>query len=228
MRKICPDLNFDIIRGKNRTKNNKIRVLFLSELLTGDSSVLRDRMGIMVKLPREKFEVFYASYTPVNQITGNISRRVYQMLDKNYIQLGDEYSSNRNILARHNFDVIVYCELGMRMRPYWLAFSRLAPVQVTTWGHSETSGIDTIDYFISSKLFEHEKGQNHYSEKLVMMNSLSTYYYPPSQILISNYNYKTRRQLGLNDNAKIYSCIQSSFKISKQFEIQCLVCTWNT
>jgi protein O-GlcNAc transferase len=219
MRKICPDLTYDVISGKQRTKNKKIRILFLSEMLTMDSSVLRDRMGIMMKLPRDKYEIFYASYTPPNQIVGNISRRVHQMFGKNYVLLTDEYSVNRNTIARHNFDVIVYCELGMRMRPYWLSYSRLAPVQITTWGHSETSGIDTIDYFISSKLFEHEKAQNHYSEQLIMMNSLSTYYYPPSQILVVNYNYKSRKELGLYTNARIYSCIQSSFKISKQFEM---------
>lgn len=219
MRKICPDLNYDIISGKSRTKNNKIRVLFLSEMLAFDSSVLRDRMGIMVKLPKDKFEVFYSAYTAPNQINGNISKRVNQMLEKNYIQLSDEYNNNRKIIARHNFDVIVYCELGMCMRPYWLSYSRLAPIQMTTWGHSETSGISSIDYFVSSKLFEHANGQNHYSEKLVLMNSLSTYYYPPSQILVANYNYKTRRELGLDNNVNIYSCIQSSFKISKEFEM---------
>lgn len=219
MRKICPDLTHDIITGKSRSKNNKTRVLFLSEMLTSDSSVLRDRMGVMVKLPKEKFEIFYASYTNPTQINGNISKRVNQMMDKNYVQLNDDYNYNRKTIARHNFDIIVYCELGMRMRPYWLAYSRLAPVQVTTWGHSETSGIDTIDYFVSSKLFEHDKAQNHYSEKLVMMNSLSTYYYPPSQILVNNYTYKSKKELGIDKNVNVYSCIQSSFKISKQFEM---------
>lgn len=219
MRKICPDLNYDIVNSKQHIKNDKIRVLFISEFLTLDSSVLRDRMGIMVKLPRSKFEVFYAAYTEPDQITGNVSKHVYQVMGKNYIQLTDEIGQNRKLISRHNFDIIVYCELGMRMKPYWLAYSRLAPVQITTWGHSETSGINTIDYYVSSKYFEHEKAQNHYSEKLIMMDSLSTYYFPPSQILINNYQYKTKKDLGLDDTVNIYGCIQSSFKISKQFEM---------
>lgn len=219
MRKICPDLNYDIVTGKAHKKNNKLRVLFISEFLTMDSSVLRDRMGIMVKLPRSKFEVFYAAYTEPENIKGNVSKHVYQVMGKNYIQLTDEIKQNRNLIGRHNFDIIVYCEIGMRMRPYWLAYSRLAPVQITTWGHSETSGINTLDYYISSKYFEHDKAQNHYSEKLIMMDSLSTYYFPPSQILINDFQYKTRKDLGLDNNINIYGCIQSSFKISKQFEM---------
>jgi predicted O-linked N-acetylglucosamine transferase (SPINDLY family) len=219
MRKICPSLNYDIVTGKPRSKNPKIRVLFLSEFLTMDSSVLRDRMGVMVKLPRTKFDVFYAAFDDVDKIYGNVSKHLYQIIGNNYIQLGNEIIENRNKIARHNFDIIVYCELGMRMRPYWLSYSRLAPVQVVTWGHSETSGVDTIDYFISSKYFEHEKAQNHYSEQLVQMDSLSTYYFPPSQIFINNYKYQTRKDLKLDDNINLYGCIQSSFKISKQFEM---------
>lgn len=218
MRKICPDLTYDVITGKTHPKNNKPRVLFLSSFLTADSSVLRDRMGIIIKLPRDKFEVFYASYDDVGNIKGTISKHVNQMMDKNYIKLGDDFNENRKTISRHNFDIIIYCELGMRMLPYWLAYSRLAPVQITTWGHSETSGINTIDYFVSSKFFEHEKAQNHYSEKLIMMNSLSTYYFPPSQIMVNNYKYKTRKELNIEDNVNIYGCIQSSFKISKEFE----------
>lgn len=219
MRQICPSLTYDIVTGKPHPKNEKIRVLFISEFLATDSSVLRDRMGIMVKLPRTKFEVFYAAYTEKEKINGIVSKHVYQLLGKNYIQLGDEIQQNRNTIARHNFDVIVYCELGMRMRPYWLSYSRLAPVQITTWGHSETSGVNTIDYYVSSKLFEHEKAQNHYSENLILMDSLSTYYFPPSQILINNYKYKSRKELELDENIHLYGCIQSSFKISKQFEM---------
>ena len=39
---------------------------------------------------------------------------------------------------------------------FFLAFSKLAPIQCTTWGHSDTSGIDTIDYYLSSTYYENE------------------------------------------------------------------------
>ena len=56
----------------------------------------------------------------------------------------------------------------------------MAPVQVTTWGHSETSGISTIDYYVSSELYERapEAAQADYSEQLVLQRSLSTFYDP--------------------------------------------------
>ena len=51
------------------------------------------------------------------------------------------------------------------------------------------------------------------------MNSLSTYYYPPTKILLPpNQTFKPRKDFGLNDTMNVYGCIQSSFKISDEFE----------
>ena len=61
----------------------------------------------------------------------------------------------------------------------------MAPIQINTWGHSDTSGNRAIDYYMSSKYFElsdYEKAQSHYSEKLILLDSLCTYYYHPEQI----------------------------------------------
>ena len=67
----------------------------------------------------------------------------------------------------------------MKLLPTLLAYSRIAPIQLTTWGHSETSGIDTIDYFISSEYFcgslPYEEVQKQYSEKLILLKSLGTF-----------------------------------------------------
>ncbi len=223
-RTICPDLNFTGVQ-KNKPRDNpkaKIKVCFFSELLTQDSSVLRDRLGIITKLPRNKFDVYYAGFMKPENIKGKISKFVYDKLKKYYICLpDDDLQLARRQMVKHNFDVLIYCEIGMRVKPMLMAYSRLAPVQITTWGHSETSGIDTIDYFISSKYFETEitNAQQHYSEKLICMDSLSTFYFPPSILTLpTNHKFPTRKELKLGDDVNIYGCIQSSFKINKNFE----------
>jgi hypothetical protein len=137
------------------------------------------------------------------------------------IKIPDNIIEAIKAIEGQNFDIIVYCELGMLMKPLYLSYARLAPLQITTWGHSETSGIDTIDYYVSSKLFDVEEdlAKEHYSEKLYLMDSLSTYYYPPTKILLpSDHVYKSRKDYKLDDNMNIYGCIQSSFKISDDFE----------
>ena len=37
------------------------------------------------------------------------------------------------------------------------------------WGHPETSGLPTIDYFLTSALMEPEDGDDHYTERLVRL-----------------------------------------------------------
>jgi predicted O-linked N-acetylglucosamine transferase (SPINDLY family) len=203
------------------SKSKKIKVCFFSEFLTMDSSVLRDRMGIITQLPNDKYDIYYMAFTKPENIKGTISMSLYNKLSDNYIQAPKNISEARKFIGSQMFDVIVYCEIGMLMRPLYLSYARLAPIQVTTWGHSETSGINTIDYFVSSKYFEIEesKAQTHYSEKLYLMNSLSTYYYQPTKMLLpQNYVFKSRKDFGLDDKMIVYCCIQSSFKISEEFE----------
>src|SRR4029079_6999972 len=78
----------------------------------------------------------------------------------------------RAAIAGEQLDVLVHADIGMDPFGYFLAFSRLAPVQRATFGHPDTSGLRNIDYFLSSALFEREDAQAHYSERLVRLNAL--------------------------------------------------------
>jgi predicted O-linked N-acetylglucosamine transferase (SPINDLY family) len=85
---------------------------------------------------------------------------------------------------------------------------RLAPVQCVTWGHPITSGLPTIDYFISSELMEPAEGDNHYSEKLIRLSNLGIAYPKPSLPP----QRKTRLDMGLAEDKIIYLNCQSLFK----------------
>lgn len=227
VRKIFPVINY-VNPWKTRmtaqSKMNRIRVCFVGELLTADSSVLRDRMGVILGLDREKFDVYYASTNSPNDIK---AQAPLELLKSNggvakYIQL-DPASLTISRSRLENFDIIVYPEIGMRVITTMLAYSRLAPIQLTTWGHSDTSGIDTIDYYITSKYFEvsEEIQQRNYSERVIALNSLSTYYYDPSKFMFiggTEESLKSRSELGFANDAVIYMCLQSSFKITEILE----------
>ena len=66
-------------------------------------------------------------------------------------------------------DVILYPELGMSSITAFLASHRLAPLQIASWGHPITSGLATIDCFLSGELLEPEGADAHYREKLVRL-----------------------------------------------------------
>src|SRR6185312_13619446 len=74
--------------------------------------------------------------------------------------------------------VLIYPEVGMDAVTAKLAAQRLAPVQCNSWGHPDTSGFPTLDYYLSSELMEPSESQAHYTERLVQLPNLSIYYEP--------------------------------------------------
>ena len=234
LKKRDTNTNTKITSNNLLTKNNilsKTRICFISDSFTTDTSVLRDRISIIGKLDRNKYDVYFASFYPFEAIKGIIAKVFMERIKNNYIYLGDNLGSARELLEKFEFNYIVYPDIGMKLLPTLLAYSRIAPIQITTWGHSETSGIDTIDYFISSELFElqdelHEP-QTHYSEKLILMKSLGTYYISPHKLFVENNEkyikglkkFKTREEYGYSDKDHLYVCLQTFYKLNTNFEL---------
>ena len=79
------------------------------------------------------------------------------------------------IIAEDALDVLIYPELGMNRHLLKLAALRLAPLQAVTWGHPVTTGLPTIDAFLSSEAMEPENGTSHYTETLIQLPRLSLY-----------------------------------------------------
>jgi hypothetical protein len=56
-------------------------------------------------------------------------------------------------------DVLVWADIGMDSKTYFLAHSRSAPVQLAFFGHPITSGLPAIDYYVTSELIERDVWQ---------------------------------------------------------------------
>jgi len=69
-------------------------------------------------------------------------------------------------------DVLILLDIGLDPRMQVLAAMRLAPRQYTTFGHPVTSGLSTLDGFLSAELLEGEGSERHYSEPLVLLPGL--------------------------------------------------------
>ena len=81
-------------------------------------------------------------------------------------------------LLNRAFDVLLYPEIGMDGMSLQLASLRLAPVQLASWGHPETTGLPTIDYYISADDFEPLGAEAFYRERLVKLPGLGCIYEP--------------------------------------------------
>ena len=111
-------------------------------------------------------------------------------------------------------DVLIYPEIGMDPIAGALATLRLAPVQCNAIGHPITSGMPTINYFLTSDLMEPERTEEQYTERLVRLPGLSVFYDPldvPPLTL-------SRMELGLRAHATVYWCGQSLYKYLPQHD----------
>jgi len=62
-----------------------------------------------------------------------------------------------------------YPEVGMDPATCSLAALRLAPLQVAGWGHPVTTGLPSMDLFLSGELLEGLGAERHYREQLVRL-----------------------------------------------------------
>jgi predicted O-linked N-acetylglucosamine transferase (SPINDLY family) len=110
--------------------------------------------------------------------------------------------------------LLLYPEIGMNRLVVRLSSLRLAPVQCASWGHSTTSGLPTMDYFLSNDLMEPADAANHYTETLIRLPNLGVYYPPPAIETVG----VERAELGLKKDAVLYLCLQSLFKYLPQYD----------
>lgn len=205
--KACPKLNFIAPHCKNIiTRPKKIKIGFLSAYFR-KHSVGKLMQGLISSISRKKFEVIIFITDELDIENDLISRKICESANK-LVQLPDNTFDSQSTIASETLDILFYPDIGMDIRTYFLAFSRLAHIQCVTWGHPDTTGIPNIDFFISSVLTEPTTGSKHYSEKLYKLNTLPTFYLPiqiPKKM-------KKRREFGLSSSCLLYLCPQNIIK----------------
>jgi len=176
-RLLFPSINFigsNVEENRKNFNQKKIKKVGFISTNFRLHSVGRDRIGIIRNMNRDLFDIviFHFEEYP-NDLYFNLLKSSGL---KNIILKGD-FNVWIKIIENENLDILVYADIGMQEETYLLSHTRLAPVQLTTYGHSESSGIDTIDYYLSSELYELPNSEEHYSEKLILQKSLGTFYY---------------------------------------------------
>jgi predicted O-linked N-acetylglucosamine transferase (SPINDLY family) len=124
------------------------------------------------------------------------------------ISLTSDVATNARQLREVAADIIVYPELGMDRNVFALAALRLAKVQVCAWGHPVTTGLPSIDVFLSCAAMEPDNAQQHYSERLIALPGLGTRYLSPRIP-----DAATCAQLGLPESRPLYLVPQALFKL---------------
>lgn len=104
-------------------------------------------------------------------------------------------------------DLLLFPDVGMDARVAVLAALRLAPRQLAAWGHPDTTGLRSIDAFLSCGAMEPPDAASHYAERLLLLPGIGTAYArPPAP------QRRSRAALGL-PSGRLYLVPQAPFKI---------------
>ena len=191
---------------RSRPARGRLRVGFASAFFHVGTAGRYFRSWI-TDLPRDAFEVFvYHLYPGLDDIASEIKARADR-----FVEFGGTRarpSVIAPVIRDDALDVLVYPELGMDHTTFGLAALRLARWQLAGWGHPVTTGLSTIDRFLTCGEMEPLDADDHYVETLVRLPGIGTHYRQPVVPAKAE-----RAALGLPDHRVLLLCPQSLFKI---------------
>ncbi|MDA1165404.1 MAG: TIGR03032 family protein [Planctomycetota bacterium] len=205
---ICqgPELTRPAAGVLKRRSDGRLRIGFLSAYFR-DHTIGRLNLGCIQQLDRSRFEVTVLSASRSHDSVAESFRAAadrYRTLPQNVTQA-------RRVVADQDLDILIFADVGMDSLTTTLARSRMAPLQCATWGHPETTGSAQIDYFLSSELLETSDADDHYTERLVRLPLLGTYFERPTLS-------QGPSPLVPRPSTHTYVCPQTLFKFHPDFD----------
>jgi protein O-GlcNAc transferase len=192
------------------SSEERLRIGFVSGFFRLHSNWKIPIKGWIENMDKERFSL-YGYYTGNKKDKATEDARSY--FDR-FAEDVNSFEELCRIIREDNLHVLIYPEIGMDPKSVRLAALRLAPIQCTSWGHPDTSGLPTIDYFLSSDLMEPSDADSHYTEKLIRLPNLSIYYtsldFPSADI--------NREIFNLRKESVLYLCCQSLFKYLPRYD----------
>lgn len=190
-----------------RDPDGRLRIGFASAYL-GQHSVSKLFNSWIERLDRRRFRVFVYNLNTDAAASDPWLKAAADSADGAYRTGGTDTAAWAQAIIGDRLHALIYPEVGMETNTLRLAALRLAPVQAMAWGHPVTSGLPTMDWFLTSDLMEPKDGDSHYTEKLLRLPQLSIHYRPVPQAEGG----MSRADYGLGDKDVIYICCQTPYK----------------
>ncbi|MBE9000693.1 MULTISPECIES: hypothetical protein [unclassified Nostoc] len=189
--------------------NQRIKIGYLSYFLCGWSGTVLF-LNWLKYADNQNFEIY--SYHIGHQI--DAATQLFQSYSTKFYHLPNNLEQVCQQIIDDSLDVLIFPELGMDATTLCIAGLRLAPIQCMAWGQPVTSGLPTIDYFLSSELMEPVNGQDHYTETLVRLPGVGISY---PAIKVDSIR-RNRLFFGLREDAIVYISSQAGYKYLPQHD----------
>lgn len=175
-----------------------------------EGSFLITTGGLIERLDTEHFDlVILASEL------GGIARlkRDINRTDITYLAIPGQIDQALTTLRHAELSVLYYWEIGSDTQNYFLPFFRVAPIQCTGWGWPATTGIDSVDIYVSSEVLETEATKQQFSEEVVCLPRLPVWFEQPT----NDPQPLDRGRLQLPEGP-IYLCCHNAQKVHPDFD----------
>jgi protein O-GlcNAc transferase len=195
---------------QRKVLDRKIRVGMISQFFR-EHTIGKLFLGWFKFLNPDQFEL-YCYYLGKHQ---DWMTAEFQTVSQHFYHGYDCFEQTCQRLERDRLDILIFTDIGMNPESYKLAALRFATVQCATWGHPITSGLPTIDYYLSSGEMEPQTAQTHYSEHLICLPKISIAYEPPALPTVR----LKRDFFQLRPEAVVYLSCQSLYKYLPQYDL---------
>ncbi len=189
--------------------NQKIKIGYISANMSNNSAA-KLLIGWLKNSNKNKFKIYCYHIG----LSTDFLTEQFKTFSDIFYHFPQNIESTCQQIIKNQLHILVYPDICQHPKSNQMAALRLAPIQCTAWGHPVTSGLPTIDYYLSSELMEPDNGEEHYSEKLVRLPNIGVCY--PQSVLPETL--KKRSDFLLKDDAFVYLSCQSLFKYLPQHD----------
>ena len=189
----------------------RIRLGLLSANFHAHSN-LQAFAGLIHHLDRGRFELIliHSSTTVVDQAQLEVNGLADQV-----VYLHADLRHTEQLLRSLDLDILFFTDRGFGCHDFMLPDLRTCPIQLTGWGVPHTSGLASIDYYLSSAWLEGPVHQEEYSEQLVLLDGL------PGCLMAKDLNFRVldRSYFFLPEDRVVLGCLQNFWKIHPDFDL---------
>lgn len=171
---------------------------------------LRSLVGVLNRLPSDSIRwIVVCAPSGLERIRSAVRNPAVE-----YVTIPDRIDVAAEVLRKHELDVLYYWEICSDSVNYFLPFLQPAPIQCTSWGVQNTTGIPQMHYYFSSELVEPPDAAEHYTEELFLMKTLPSYQFRDRL----HGPLMKRDRFGLPTHGNMYLCAQNLMKIHPDFD----------
>ena len=148
------------------SKNKKLNIGFISSDLRSKHSVVYFLRSVIASYDKDKFNIFlYNNHSKNDETTQEFESKVFKSIQTEKLKDIEVI----NLIRADQIDIIIDLNGLSSAHRLVLLKNRLAPIQISWCGYTNTTGLNEVDYLIVDKNLIKKNEENLYAEKIIYL-----------------------------------------------------------